>query len=598
MTDSRAILGQAGALFASGRPTEAISLLERASKRGQQDPSLDQTLASMLASTGQLERALFFAERATAGAPRSATALQLLASIRAATGRLRDAEGAARKALAIDESSFGALNTLGIVLSQTGRQHEAADAFAKAIALHPSRRECVANYAFLLVQLGRVDEAVRLPFITDPSSSQDFALASARAFIMNYPSGLDPTEVLQSHVQFGSAMMAAAASASRSLGPLPPKIPQDHRPLVLGYMSSDFRSHSVSSFVEHLIERHDRSRFRVNLYHTHHQVDDLTQRFRSKCDEFHHVHALDDAALARRIRENRVDILIDLNGLTAHHRAAVLAIQAAPVQVTYCGYCNTTGLPTVNARIVDSITDPPGAGADALSVEPLVRLSRCFLCYRPPQECPPATTDESLNDSNHVRFASFNSPAKISEQTIDLWAAVLNAAPQSSLMIKGVGLQEAAARDLLVRRFEKRGTDPSRLELYGPNASSFEHLDQYRRVHIALDTTPYSGTTTTCEALWMGVPVVTLRGSVHASRVSASILTAIGREDWIAKDAAEYVRIARDLAQDQQKRATLRRTLRETVERSSLRDEAGHARMMEQAYQTLWDLDQETASRG
>lgn len=598
MTDSRAILGQAGALFASGKRTEAIALLERALKRGHRDPSLDQGLASMLATTGQMDRADFFAERAAAGAPQSAAALQLLASIRAARARLSDAEAAARKALAIDPSSFGAMNTLGIILSQTGRQHEAADVFAKAISLHPARRECLANYVFLLVQLGRVEEAVRLPFVSDPSSSQDFALASARAFIMNYPSGLDPTYVLQSHVQFGSAMMAAVAAVSHTLGPVRSKSRRDERPIVLGYMSSDFRAHSVASFVEHLIERHDRSLFRVHLYHTHHQVDDITERFRSKCDEFHHVHTLDDAALTRRIRDNRVDILIDLNGLTAHHRAAVLAIRAAPLQVAYCGYCNTTGLPTVNARIVDAVTDPPGGESDALSVEPLVRLSRCFLCYRPPQECPPATPDESLNDSNHVRFASFNSPAKISEETIGLWIAVLNAVPRSSLMIKGAGLQEAAARDLLVERFEKRGFDPSRLELFGPNASALEHLEQYRRAHIALDTTPYSGTTTTCEALWMGVPVVTLRGHVHASRVSASILTAIGCENWIAEDPAEYVRIARDLAQDRQKRATLRRSLRETVERSALRDEAGHARVMERAYLTLWDLGQDTEPRG
>ncbi|MBX3316078.1 MAG: tetratricopeptide repeat protein [Phycisphaeraceae bacterium] len=598
MTDSRAILKQTAALLASGKPTEAIALLERALRSGQRDPSLDQALASMLATTGKLDRAEFFAERAASGAPRSATALQLLASIRAAAGRLRDAEAAARKALAIDQSSFGALNTLGIVLSETGRQHEAAETFAKAIALHPSRHECVANYAFLLVQLGRVDEAIRLPFIDDPSSSQDFALASARAFIMNYPSGLDPADVFQSHVRFGSAMMAAAGPASRSLGPLPPTTPKDHRPIVLGYMSSDFRSHSVASFVEHLIERHDRSRFRVNLYHTHHQVDDITLRLRSKCDEFHHVHALDDAALAKRIRDNRVDILIDLNGLTAHHRAAVLAIQAAPVQVTYCGYCNTTGLQTVNARIVDSITDPPGAGTDSLSVEPLVRLSRCFLCYRPPQECPPETQDESLNESDHIRFASFNSPAKISEETIDLWSAVLRAVPASSLMVKGVGLHEPAARDLLIERFRRRGLEPARLDIHGPTTSSVEHLQRYRLVHIALDTTPYSGTTTTCEALWMGVPVVTLGGNVHASRVSASILTAIGRENWIARDAREYVRIAQKLAHDHKKLATLRASLRGTIERSSLRDEVGHARVMEQAYQTLWNQFQQTESRG
>lgn len=589
MSQTKAMFDQAMALYRSGMRAEAMLQIERLAKKEPRHPAIAHAYASMLAEGGRHEQALYHASVAVHGAPHVAQGHQLMATILAALGRLPEAEAAVRKSLALEPAALGSLNTLGIVLSQTGRRTEAADVFERAMTLHPDRYEAAANYARLLIELGRAEEAVRLADRAVAACPTDLAIASSRAFILNYPSGIEAASIFKQHVSFGLAMEAATAPFAKQLGALVEASGAPGRVLRIGYLSSDLREHSVCHFVEHLFDRHDRSRFRVHLYHTHGVIDSRTERCRQAADLFRHVNALDDVALARCIRDDRVDVLVDLNGLSAHHRAGVLALRAAPVQVSYCGYCNTTGLRAVDVRIVDAITDPVGAASDSLSVERLARLDRCFVCFRPSDRSPEPTLAPDTQSPESIWFGSFNAPAKISRVTLDMWCEILNSEPRARMLVKGVGLDHPGAREYLLERFASRGVDSARVTVLGPTASVSEHLALYSRVQVALDTTPYAGTTTTCEALWMGVPVVTLRGQVHAARVGASLLAAVGRPEWDAGSPAEYVQIALSLGRDGPAIADLRRTLRGEFERSALRDEAGHTAAIETLYLSLWE---------
>lgn len=587
MSQIKSMFEQATVMYRSGQRAEAIAQMERIAQREPRHPAISHALASMLAETGQLERALYYAQVAAGSAPKLPHTHQLVATILASLNRMPDAEAAARKSLALDPSSLGALNTLGVILAETGRRAEAAEALHRAMTLYPDRYEAAANYARLLVELGRADEAVAVAARAVSACPHDMAIASARAFILNYPSDVDPREIFRQHVAFGTQLTRAVAGLAGEIGAPPAMRTDPDDRVTIGYLSSDLRTHSVLSFVEHLFERHDRQRFRVNLYFTHPAPDARTERCKLAADLFRHVHRLDDRALARQIRADRVDILVDLNGLSAHNRAGVLALRPAPIQLSYCGYCNTTGLDAIDARVVDPITDPPGPEADSLSVERLLRLDRCFLCYRPPHDAPTPHLECEADSPDSICFGSFNAPAKISTLTLDLWCAVLRTETRARFLIKGVGLEHDAARAHLTARFAANGVDASRVTLLGPTASAREHLALYNRVHVALDTTPYAGTTTTCEALWMGVPVVSLRGGVHASRVGASLLQACGRQQWVAESPSEFAQIALELGRDLPRLRELRSTLREEVRRSSLCDEAMHTLAMENAYLSL-----------
>ena len=297
---------------------------------------------------------------------------------------------------------------------------------------------------------------------------------------------------------------------------------------------------------------------------------------------------LSDDDLAERIRTDGIDILVDLAGHTAKNRLGVFARKPAPVQVTWLGYPNTTGLKAIDYRLVDAVTDPVGQ-ADAWASESLVRLEGGFLCYAGSKDAPEPTMPPCLTTGT-VTFGSFNNPAKLSEATLDTWARLLARLPQARLLLKGNPFADAATRALFLSRLSERGVAAERVELVAWLPSEATHLALYNRVDVALDPFPYNGTTTTCEALWMGVPVVTLRGDRHAGRVGASLLTQVGLTDWIAGSVEEYLQIAATLAGNPQHLNDLRRTLRPRLAASPLCDGRAFARKIEATYRTMWQL--------
>ena len=350
-------------------------------------------------------------------------------------------------------------------------------------------------------------------------------------------------------------------------------------------MSGDFRAHAVALFLNPLLNHLDRSAFELIGYQTNAEVDQVTQRFKQQTDGWRDVSALDEnqpQVLCALIQSDQIDVLIDLSGHSGGNRLAVFALNPAPVQVTYLGYPNTTGLPAMHYRISDARADPPG---DPLpSAEQIVRLPDCFHCYQADDLHPLQTRPARAN----ITFGSFNNFAKVNTQTIAAWATILLAVPGSRLLLKAQALGDPGLCASLRQRFAAHGVAAERLTLLGRVDSQQGHMALYQQIDIALDTFPYNGTTTTCEALWMGVPVVSFSGDRHAARVGASLLHACGHTELLGCDVNDYIRIAVSLASDETRLRDYHHKLRGDLQASPLMDGPRFARHFGTALREMW----------
>jgi predicted O-linked N-acetylglucosamine transferase (SPINDLY family) len=353
--------------------------------------------------------------------------------------------------------------------------------------------------------------------------------------------------------------------------------------LRIGYVSADFRRHSVGHFLLPLLEHHDRQFGEVFCYCNLHVRDDFTERMKRNCGHWRNIFGLSDQEAASLVRSDAIDVLVDLSGHTAGNRLKLFALKPAPVQVTYLGYPNTTGMTALDYRLTDALADPPGMN-DELNVEKLWRLPGCAWCYDPAEKGP----DIQPRENGPITFGCFNAFAKINELLVAIWAKLLERVPGSRLLVKSAGAGAVSAKGRLLEQFAKHGITGERIELLGWIADSMGHLNLYGRVDVALDCYPYHGTTTTCEALWMGVPVVSLAGRTHVSRVGVSLLGNVGVPELIAQTPPQYVQIATELGGDLPRLRELRRTLRGRMKQSPLMDAPRFARNIESAYRQMW----------
>ena len=505
----------------------------------------------------------------------------LLTNLGNALGRTGQGDGAAAAfegALARHPGIVEARLGLANVRRVQRRYAEAAEHARAALAMAPGDPHLISLHAALLMSLGRTDETARLTgegFARTPN----LELASLHAHALNYLPGITARQVRAAHEAVGRLL---ATSNPRDVRPFTNSRDPDRR-LRIGILSPDLRRHSVAFFLEPWLERFDRAALEVCCYPTSEEEDAVSARLRRLATAWHNVSGQDDGAIAQRIRSDAVDILIETAGLTQGHRLAVMSFRPAPVQVTMVGYPSTTGVAAIDARIVDSFTDPPGAELDC--VESLVRIDPCFLCYRPPEEAPPVSP---ARDGDLITFGCFNAAPKINTPLLELWARVVSAVPGSRLVLKALDFDEPAVREGVLSRLVAAGVDASRVAILPSVPGLREHLARYAEVDIALDTFPYHGTTTTLEALWMGVPVVTLAGDRHASRVGVTLLANAGISDLIASSADRYVAIAAALAADAPRRAALRAGLRSRLEASPLCDAPAYALRLDAALRDLW----------
>ncbi|MSP50345.1 MAG: hypothetical protein EXQ95_13600 [Alphaproteobacteria bacterium] len=552
-------------------PAASRLWLGRAAAVAPDDAIIRINLAAILDRMDRAAAAATEHHRAVALAPGHPSATVNLALAAFAAHRIADAGCWHRRTLALDPLAADAMAGLGAV---ERAQDRSGLAWARrALGVQADHRAMLANISRGEFVVGNAPAAFVWARRAEAAAPADPAFGRAVLGLMQYLSWPEPSAVLAAHRRW--------ARRHAIPEPRPGRRPMAGRPLRVGYVSAGLRRHPVGLFLLPLLERHDRARFEAVGYAAGGGADDISERLGAATTSWREVRGLDDAALADLVRADRIDILVDLDGHAAGSRLTVFARRPAPVQLTWLDYPGSTGTDCFDAALVDPYEVP--AGAEQWYSEPAVRLAGGRLVYRPPERAPEIGEPKG----GPVRLGCFNEPAKIGAEAIALWARILREVPAARLTLKGRSYGDADVRTRYLRIFAAAGADPARIDFSGWSAHE-AMLGELGALDIVLDPLPFSGCLTSCEALWMGVPIVTLAGRRSVERQTAALLARVGLDDLIAGSADDYVAIAAALAGDPGRRRALRRGMRARLRASSLMDEAGFARAVEAAYLRLW----------
>lgn len=467
---------------------------------------------------------------------------------------------------------------VGALLSNYGFMADARACYERAKAIAPADLRAAINLANLARDAGDSGEALRL--YTDLLSGHaDHPVIRRNTLAsLEYDSEASDAERLAKAKAWGEWAITRAGGRRHR----PPLRPLDSRPLRIGYVSADFCQHTVGLFVKEALKTHEPARVQVFAYSAGQVNDWVTDEIRAAC-QFREISTLNDCQLAQQIREDRIDVLVDLSGHTAGSRLTVFAYRPAPVQVSWLGYFATTGLGCLDAVLLDKWHAPPGT--DTQFVEPILRLPSRF-CYTPVPWMP-AVAPAPIFKNGYATFGCFNNTAKLNPAVFDLWAQILAQVPASRLVLKWRTFNDDVFRHKITQAFVDRGIAAGRIELRGPSFHA-GLLEEYADIDIALDPFPFTGGLTSCEALWRGVPVITWPQSRVVSRQTFAFLSQIGLPELAAKDAGDYVRIAAKLAKDKDRLLDLRSGLHQRMQASPLMDVAGFARNLEDALINLY----------
>jgi len=596
---ARAALSERSAAAGADR-APAAAVIEDAQRAAALDPGNAQlhfNLGLMLRQARRRSDAIDAFNRALGLAPARLDCCLHLGHELTASGALKTAAVLYDRWQQVNPPTPSVMRALANLLAREGEAGQALRWAQKAAALDPDPKGWL-QLCHAYQQCRRLTDSLAAGRQAIALSGHHWEMYSVPLMVASYLFE-DPEPIAELHSQFGEALATSLAAAGRVDGPdlqpvsaptsTPARAPACRaasagQPLRVGYLSSDFINHSVAFFMGGLLQHHDRSRFEVCCYHNRGWGDSMTEQLRALGHHWVECEHLSDEALVQRIRADGIDILVDLSGHTAGGRLRVFGLGAAPMQVGYLGYPTATGVRGLHHRMSDAVIDPgdmPGTGSET----PL-RLPVSMFCYRPP-ESPPI---EALAPSQRgpITFGSFNNLAKLSDRTLDLWAQVLRAVPASRLLLKAGAAADPANRQDIEAYLATRGVTADRLDLRARVEARTGHLSLYNQVDVALDTYPFNGATTTCEALWMGVPVVTLKGRTHTSRMGASILGAAGRSGWVTGSEEAFVDVASRLARDTAALSLWRHNARAALQRSRLLDERAFAADFEQALLQAW----------
>jgi predicted O-linked N-acetylglucosamine transferase (SPINDLY family) len=569
-------------LLDQGQLDDAHDLLQLAYDQGGRSLALVNALAEALVRLQRAPEAIALLDETLRLHPADVQTLCTLGFAHAELKQWQTSVACLERAAALRNNDAALLNNLGNALREAGRAGEALTAFRRAVAINPAIGAVHCNLAGTLLALGQVDQAL-LSFVNHLSGNPGDAEAySNLLFTMHYSDQLAAQQIALAHRRFSEQIEKPLQGARAPHA----NLPDPGRRLRVGYVSSDLREHSVAYFIEAVLTHHDRSRVELFAYANHSGDDAVTARLQPLFGHWRSILHVSDIEAEQMVRADGIDLLIDLNGHTGGNRLPLFARKPAPVQLTWLGYPNTTGLDAMDYRLTDAWADPPGM-TEALHSEALWRLPDCFVCYRPPDGAP-GVAKRPLDPAQPIRFGSMNNHAKISPGTVVAWSRILAAVPASVLVLKLRGQHDATIRDGLLARFRQQGIAPERLVVLDRVAGARDHLARYHDSDIALDTFPYAGTTTTCDALWMGVPVVTLAGPAHVSRVGVSLLNAVGLGELVASSVDEYVDVATRLALNLPRLQVMRAGLRPRMAASSLTDGAWFTRQFEAALRAMW----------
>ena len=564
-----------------GQMEKAIPLYQKAVELRPDLSEAHNNLGNAYHHKGQLPEAISCYQKALELRPDNAEAYSNLGNAYQVEGRIDQAIFCYERAVKLNPDNPEAYNNLGAALKHCGRLEEAVASHRRAIELAPGSAVSLNNLGSAYKHQGKLDEAISC-YRRACHLKRDYAEAHSNLILaMQYDPTSGPKEIFCESLawwqQHGAGKKPDFAHNRKA---------DSEKRLRIGYVSPDFREHSVSCFFLSLLKAHDRRKLEVFCYAEVRKADKMTARIRTLTDHWRSTVGLTSDEVARRIHEDRIDILVDLAGHTADNRLLVFAGRPAPVLVTWLGYPGTTGMEVMDYRFTDEIADPTG-DADKYHSETLIRLPNGFLCYSPPEPSPDVSDLPSL-DNKKITFGSFNNLPKMNERVVEIWSRILWHTPGSSLLLKSRQLKDESTKRRYMDLFIKNGVTPDRVNLLPATASISEHLALYNKVDIGLDPFPYNGTTTTCEALWMGVPVVTLRGDRHASRVGASILTRVGLRDLVTSNEDEYVSRAVGLASDLDRLKQLRAGMRRRMMESPLCNPESFARSVENVYEEMW----------
>ncbi len=599
-------------LQALGRLDEAITRFEETLALKPAYPEALTNLAAALQARGRLNEAVIRYRQALVLKPALWEAHNNLGNALQELGRSGEAAVSFRRAVDLNPDDPDTRNILGITLRRQGRLVEAADCFHRAIDLKPDLAEGYNNLGNVLQEQERLDQAVacfRAALALKPGDAEfqnnlgsafqfqgklDQALACYRRayairpefadaysnalFMLQFSARYSSLDILSEARRFGAQLQQSGPATRHHNRPDP------DRRLRIGYVSADLRAHPVGYFLAGVLPPHQTSNVEAICYSNSPVVDAMTRRLRDSVAGWRSIAGVADAEAARMIAQDGIDVLVDLSGHMAGNRLSLFALRPAPVQATWLGYSGTTGLSTIDYILADRFVVPPGD--EAYFTEKVWRLPDCYLCYSPYLRDIPMGPFPALT-SGGVTFGSFNIRPKLTPETIAAWAAILKRVEGSQLFLKTRSLNDAGCRAMLLAEFTRHGVTAERLIFEGHSPQA-ELLAAYNRVDIALDPFPFGGTTTTAEALWMGVPLVTLAWPRWVGRVGQSILATLDLTDWVADDIDGYVETACRLAMDLPNLARLRSDLRRRLECSPFCDGPRFARSLEAAYRGMW----------
>jgi predicted O-linked N-acetylglucosamine transferase (SPINDLY family) len=610
LTEAHYNLGNA--MKDNGQLDEAIAAYRQATRLKPQLAEAHYNLGNALKDNGQIEEAIASHRHAIQLKPGYAKAHYNLGIALQHMGQLDEAVASFRQAVRLKPDLAEAHNNLGIALKDKGQVDEAIVSYRQAVRFDPDYAEAHSNLGIALQGKGQLDEAlaacrqaIRLkPELADAHNNLgnvfkdigqlDEAIASFRQAIRLKPDdaiahdNLVYTLLFQSGYDARMSYEEARRWNRQHAEPLKKFIHPHHnnrdpaRCLRIGYVSSDFHSHASALFLLPLFRHHDRRQVEVFCYSLRARSDTVTQQLKDHVQHWRTTVGLPDAKVAAQVREDQIDILVDLKLHTGGNRLLIFAEKPAPVQATWLGYPGTTGLDAMDYRLTDPYLDPPGLD-DACYSERSIRLPDTFWCYDPLTNEPAVNAPPCL-EKGFVTFGCLNNFCKVTDVALTLWAGVLNATSNARLLLLA---PEGSSRQRVLDRLSRDGIDPKRVEFVA-RQSRAEYLNTYRRIEISLDTVPCNGHSTSLDSFWMGVPVVTLVGRTVVGRAGLSQLTNLGLPELIAQTPEHYVKVATDLARDLPRLAELRRTLRARMEASPLMDAPRFARNVESAYRSMW----------
>jgi protein O-GlcNAc transferase len=557
----------------------AIQNLEKILKKVPQAKHINIELALMYHKSFNLEKAIEYYKKLPKLGIKTAELYNQLGLACLFKNLPNDAENAFLQSVKLNPNFISPHINLGICYEMLSKHQKSIEHNLKAIELDPRDIKPYNNLANLYKNKTRIEESLqcyRKVLEIEPNHTTAYSNLLLSLHYHVY----DKKEVFEEHKKYAQ-ILSDVQQAKTYLNT------KEKRKLRIGYVSPDFKKHSVAFFIEPIIENHDREKFEIYCYYLQKYEDSFTERFKNMSDKWLVAANWSTPALAQEIYNDKIDILIDLAGHTGNNRLPLFAHKPAPIQMTYLGYPDTTGLSTVDYRIVDQYVEPPEEDGLYTTEKPL-RVPHSYFCYTPIEKCP-ATGDTPALKNGYITFGSFNNYAKVSDAIVDVWAAVLKAIPTSKFLLKNQALKDPDTWQHFKARMVERGIDPHRLHYSKFEKSTQDHLRVYQKVDIALDSFPYNGATTTFEALWMGVPVVTLVGNAHVSRVGKSILATLGFDNLIANTSDEFVSICQTLANDIKYVQNFRQTIREKMQTSPVMDAKTFTKQFEELLLSAWN---------